>query len=136
MADLDQFRAETRAWLEANCPAEMRTPMRSEDDACWGGRNFEFQSEAQKQWMDAMGARGYVFDAKSPDLRVNFQGIVPDLFREGQGVVVEGRLGRDKIFTADTVLAKHDENYMPPEVADTLKKQHQKPTANGPLPTT
>ena len=59
MADLDQFRAETRAWLEANCPPEMRRPMKSEKDACWGGRNFEFQSDAQKQWMDAMGAKGW-----------------------------------------------------------------------------
>jgi cytochrome c-type biogenesis protein CcmE len=62
-----------------------------------------------------------VTDGKS-DVPVNFQGIVPDLFREGQGVVVEGRLGRDKIFTADTVLAKHDERYMPREVVDALKK--------------
>ena len=59
MADLDQFRATTRAWLEANCPAEMRTPMRSEKDACWGGRHFVFQSRAQKQWLDAMGAKGW-----------------------------------------------------------------------------
>ncbi|MDQ3145028.1 MAG: acyl-CoA dehydrogenase family protein [Pseudomonadota bacterium] len=59
MADLDHFRAETRAWLEANCPAEMRTPMRSEKDACWGGRNFQFQSPAQKQWLGAMAARGW-----------------------------------------------------------------------------
>ena len=59
MTDLDPFRAETRAWLETNCPAEMRTPMRSEKDACWGGRKFVFQSEAQKQWLDAMGARGW-----------------------------------------------------------------------------
>ena len=42
MTDLDSFRAETRAWLEANCPAEMRTPIRSEDDICWGGRNWTF----------------------------------------------------------------------------------------------
>jgi hypothetical protein len=48
------FRAETRAWLEANCPPEMREPMRSEKDACWGGRNFVFQSPAQKQWLDVM----------------------------------------------------------------------------------
>ncbi len=59
MADLDQFRGATRAWLEANCPAEMRTPMRSEKDACWGGRHFVFQSPAQKQWLDAMGAKGW-----------------------------------------------------------------------------
>ena len=59
MADLDQFRAETSVWLEANCPAEMRTPMRSEKDACWGGRKFVFQSPAQQQWMDAMASRGW-----------------------------------------------------------------------------
>ena len=59
MADLDTFRADTRAWLEGNCPAAMRTPMRSEKDACWGGRNFTFQSPAQQQWMDVMGARGW-----------------------------------------------------------------------------
>jgi len=59
MADLDTFRAETRAWLEANCPAEMRTPMRSEKDACWGGRHFQFQSPAQKQWLDVMASRGW-----------------------------------------------------------------------------
>jgi acyl-CoA dehydrogenase len=59
MADLDSFRSETRAWLEANCPPEMRTPMRSEKDLCWGGRNFEFQSEAQKRWLDVMASKGW-----------------------------------------------------------------------------
>jgi acyl-CoA dehydrogenase len=59
MADLEAFRAETRAWLEANCPAEMRQPMKGEKDLCWGGRNFQFQSEAQKQWLDVMASRGW-----------------------------------------------------------------------------
>ena len=59
MAELEHFRAETRAWLEANCPAEMRTPMRGEKDLCWGGRHFEFQSDAQKQWLDVMASRGW-----------------------------------------------------------------------------
>lgn len=54
---------------------------------------------------------------------VIFTGLLPDLFREGQGVVAEGRLDATGIFTATNVLAKHDENYMPREVADTLKKQ-------------
>ena len=45
---LDTFRAETRAWLEQNCPSEMRKPMTSEDDVCWGGRNAKFTSEAQR----------------------------------------------------------------------------------------
>ena len=52
---------------------------------------------------------------------VRFTGMLPDLFREGQGVVAEGRFNASGIFLADTVLAKHDETYMPPEVADALK---------------
>jgi len=56
---LEQFRQETRAWLEANCPAEMRQPMTSEEDTCWGGRHFNFTCDAQKQWMDRMGAKGW-----------------------------------------------------------------------------
>ena len=56
-------------------------------------------------------------------LPVNFEGILPDLFREGQGVVAEGKLDAKGTFVADTVLAKHDENYMPKEVADALKEK-------------
>jgi cytochrome c-type biogenesis protein CcmE len=56
-------------------------------------------------------------------VRVSYRGILPDLFREGQGVVTEGTLVDATSFRADTVLAKHDENYMPKEVADALKKQ-------------
>jgi cytochrome c-type biogenesis protein CcmE len=59
----------------------------------------------------------------SADLPVSYQGILPDLFREGQGVVAEGALDASGVFKADTVLAKHDENYMPKDVADALKKQ-------------
>ncbi|HXF54118.1 MAG TPA: cytochrome c maturation protein CcmE [Hyphomicrobiaceae bacterium] len=54
-------------------------------------------------------------------LRVVYRGVLPDLFREGQGVVAEGRLNDAGVFIADTVLAKHDETYMPPEVAKALK---------------
>jgi cytochrome c-type biogenesis protein CcmE len=57
------------------------------------------------------------------DIPVDYRGIVPDLFREGQGVVAEGHVEPDGLFKADTVLAKHDETYMPKEVADALKKQ-------------
>ncbi len=53
---------------------------------------------------------------------VTYSGVVPDLFREGQGVVVEGRLDGAGLVRADSVLAKHDENYMPREVVDALKK--------------
>lgn len=56
-------------------------------------------------------------------LKVSYNGILPDLFREGQGVVAEGKINAGGVFEADTVLAKHDENYMPPEVAAALKKQ-------------
>ena len=56
-------------------------------------------------------------------IKVNFKGILPDLFREGQGVVTEGYLQADGSFKADNVLAKHDENYMPREVAESLKEQ-------------
>ncbi len=59
MADLDTFRRETRAWLEANCPPDMRQPMRSEDDTCWGGRNAVFKSAEQKLWLERMGAKGW-----------------------------------------------------------------------------
>ncbi len=53
--------------------------------------------------------------------------ILPDLFREGQGVLVQGMLGADGVFRADQVLAKHDENYMPPEVAEALEKAGYSP---------
>jgi alkylation response protein AidB-like acyl-CoA dehydrogenase len=59
MADLDGFRAETRAWLEANCPPSMRTPMAGEDDAVWGGRKYEFKNPEAKLWLERMGAKGW-----------------------------------------------------------------------------
>lgn len=55
---------------------------------------------------------------------VRYEGVLPDLFRENQGVVAHGRLGGDGIFVADEILAKHDENYMPPEVARAIKDKH------------
>ncbi|HEY0114064.1 MAG TPA: acyl-CoA dehydrogenase family protein [Allosphingosinicella sp.] len=59
MSDLETFRSEMRAWLEANCPPEMREPMRDESDACWGGRNFTFKNEAQRKWLEVMAQRGW-----------------------------------------------------------------------------
>ena len=59
------------------------------------------------------------------NIPVQYKGILPDLFREGQGVVTQGRLNDSGIFVADEVLAKHDENYMPAEVADVLKESGQ-----------
>ncbi len=69
-----------------------------------------------------LNARFEVTDGKTA-IRVSYSGILPDLFREGQGVIAEGTLMEAGAFRADTVLAKHDENYMPKEVADALKKQ-------------
>lgn len=59
MADLETFRAETRAWLEANCPAECRGPLESEEDRVWGGRKAVFKTPAHKLWLDRMAARGW-----------------------------------------------------------------------------
>ena len=66
------------------------------------------------------------FDVTDNDktITVQYTGILPDLFREGQGIVAHGRLQQDRLFVAEEVLAKHDENYMPPEVADALKATH------------
>jgi cytochrome c-type biogenesis protein CcmE len=65
----------------------------------------------------------FVVTDRSKNLPVTYTGVLPDLFREGQGVVAEGTLTADGVFHADNVLAKHDENYMPPEVAKKLKEQ-------------
>lgn len=59
----------------------------------------------------------------SADVLVEYEGILPDLFREGQGVVTIGQMRSDQVFAAEEVLAKHDENYMPPEVSDILQTE-------------
>ena len=63
------------------------------------------------------------------ELGVSYSGVLPDLFREGQGVVAHGRLDDDGVFVADEILAKHDENYMAPEVAESLAEHVQEQTA-------
>ena len=65
-------------------------------------------------------------DLQGHDVTVSYSGILPDLFREGQGIVAEGVLGSDGAFAANTVLAKHDENYMPPELSDLAIAADQK----------
>ena len=55
----EAFRSEIRAWLEANCPAEMRLPAKEDGDICWGGRNWVFKNDAQRQWLEACAAKGY-----------------------------------------------------------------------------
>jgi cytochrome c-type biogenesis protein CcmE len=71
----------------------------------------------------------FVLTDYAKNVTVSYSGLLPDLFREGQGVVARGKLGANGVFTAEEVLAKHDENYMPPDVADTLKEKHK--TATG-----
>src|SRR3989338_668528 len=64
----------------------------------------------------------FVVTDTAKSMPVVYTGILPDLFKEGKGVVAQGKLGTDGIFKADTVLAKHDENYMPPEAAEALER--------------
>jgi cytochrome c-type biogenesis protein CcmE len=72
---------------------------------------------------DGLTVRFAVSD-NAETVKVSYTGILPDLFGEGQGVVTKGKLGTDGVFYAEEVLAKHDESYMPPEVADSLKTAH------------
>jgi len=72
----------------------------------------------------------FVVTDTDKDMTVAYQGILPDLFREGKGVVAQGRLGDGGIFTASEVLAKHDENYMPPEAAKAVGDAHERAAAN------
>lgn len=66
-----------------------------------------------------------VFEESDPKVTVTYTGILPDLFREGQGIVAQGVLAAGFVINASEVLAKHDENYMPKEIADSAKKKHQ-----------
>jgi cytochrome c-type biogenesis protein CcmE len=76
-----------------------------------------------KRQPDGLTVRFDVTD-NAATVPVSYTGILPDLFGEGQGVVARGRMAADGTFVAEEVLAKHDESYMPPEVADTLKTAH------------
>lgn len=72
--------------------------------------------------------RFIVTDMQDSEFTIFYNGILPDLFREGQGVVARGSLNEDGVFLAEEVLAKHDENYMPPEVADVINQAHAEPS--------
>ncbi|MDR0529458.1 MAG: cytochrome c maturation protein CcmE [Zoogloeaceae bacterium] len=72
---------------------------------------------------DGVTSRFILTDA-SAELTVRYKGVLPDLFSEGKGAVAQGKLAEDGVFTAQEVLAKHDENYMPPEAAAALQKSH------------
>lgn len=68
---------------------------------------------------------GFVVTDTAKSISVRYKGILPDLFKEGKGVVAQGKLGADGLFVAEEVLAKHDENYMPPEAQAAVDKAHQ-----------
>jgi cytochrome c-type biogenesis protein CcmE len=87
-----------------------------------------------KRETGSMEVRFVVTDFQK-DVTVSYSGVLPDLFRDGQGVIARGKLNADGVFVAHEVLAKHDENYMPPEVAESLRKQHQQ-KAPAPTPST
>ena len=63
IAEIETFRQQTRTWLEANCPPEMRQPLNSDDDVCWGGRHWKFASDAQRLWLERMAGRGWTVPA-------------------------------------------------------------------------
>jgi cytochrome c-type biogenesis protein CcmE len=89
------------------------------------GRAFRIgglvESGSVKRVPDNLTVRFTITDLAAKT-EVVYTGLLPDLFREGKGVVAQGRLGADGVFTASQVLAKHDENYVPPEAADALRK--------------
>lgn len=105
------------------------TPTQVAEHQAPQGRTFRIgglvEAGSVKRQSDGVTVRFVVTDtAKS--IPVLYRGILPDLFREGKGVVTQGRLGADGVFQASEVLAKHDENYMPPEAAEALKQAHGK----------
>jgi cytochrome c-type biogenesis protein CcmE len=92
------------------------------------GKTFRIGGMVEKgsvaRQADGLTVRFMVTDtAKS--IPVEYRGALPDLFREGKGVVAQGRVGANGVFVASEVLAKHDENYMPPEAADAVKRAHE-----------
>ena len=92
------------------------------------GRNFRIgglvENGSMKRDSDGLTVHFVVTDTAS-SIPVVYKGILPDLFKEGRGCVAEGKVGTDGVFHADSVLAKHDENYMPPEAAQSLEKAKQ-----------
>ena len=98
------------------------------------GRTFRIGGMVEKGSVKREGVEvRFVVTDTAKTIPVVYRGALPDLFREGKGVVAQGQLGPDGLFRASEVLAKHDENYMPPEVADAIKRsgQWKDPAAQG-----
>ncbi len=98
------------------------------------GRSFRMGGMVEmgsiKRQADGMTVAFVVTD-NAQRVNVNYRGMLPDLFKEGKGVVAQGKLGKDNLFLADEVLAKHDENYMPPDAAYAMKKGKEANQAAG-----
>lgn len=97
------------------------------------GRNFRIGGMVKDQSMqraDDSLLVSFVVTDHAHDVTVNYEGILPDLFREGQGVVAIGMMQDDGVFKAEEVLAKHDENYMPPEAAAAMEAAKQAKARN------
>jgi cytochrome c-type biogenesis protein CcmE len=98
------------------------SPSQAKEAAVTAGTAFRLGGMVKDgTWIKTGEASDFVVTDGATELPVHYVGLLPDLFREGQGVVADGRLGDDGVFTASKVLAKHDENYMPKEVVDELK---------------
>ncbi|MFT6556734.1 cytochrome c maturation protein CcmE [Sneathiella sp.] len=103
-----------------------RSPSDLAEEPVPAGRNFRLGGLVEEGSVVKEGVEiRFVVTDMAETVPVRFRGLVPDLFREGQGVVAEGQLDDEGVFIASNVLAKHDENYMPPEVAESLKKAGQ-----------
>ena len=90
------------------------------------GRTFRIGGMVEKGSVKREGVDvRFVVTDTAKSLPVVYKGALPDLFREGKGVVAQGQLGADGVFRANEVLAKHDENYMPPEAKEAVEKAHQ-----------
>ena len=105
------------------------TPTQVAADEAPHGRAFRVgglvEEKSLQRGSDGLTVRFNVTDT-AKTIPVVYTGILPDLFKEGKGVVAQGKIGPDGVFRASEVLAKHDENYMPPEAADAVSKAHAK----------
>ncbi len=110
------------------------TPTQVHHNEAPQGRNFRIgglvEAGSVKRETDGLTVRFNITDT-AQTMQVIYKGILPDLFKEGKGVVAQGKLEADGVFRAEEVLAKHDENYMPPEAADALKKAETAKAAVG-----
>ncbi len=101
------------------------------------GRSFRIggmvEEGSVKRDSDGLTVRFRITDT-AREMTVVYKGILPDLFKEGKGVVAQGKLDSDNVFMAEEVLAKHDENYMPPEASDAINKAEAAKSSSGTTP--